>query len=125
MVIGIGVDSVEIKRVQKSCERSHFVERIFTRGEIHQFDKRKVRAASDFAGKEAVVKVFGTGFCGCKPSEIEILRNSKGAPYVKLYGGAKKIAHNLGIRDIKISITNTSETATAFALGCDDEEGVL
>lgn len=125
MVIGIGVDSVEIKRVQKSCESSHFLKRIFTGEEIRQFDKRKIRAASDFAGKEAVVKVFGTGFCGCYPSEIEILRNSEGAPYVKLYGGAKEIARKLGIKDIKISITNTSELATAFALGCDGEEGVL
>lgn len=122
MIIGIGVDAVEIDRVIRSCERSHFTERIFTKDEIAQFDKRKVRAASDFAGKEAVVKVFGTGFDGCEPAEIEILRNEKGAPYVKLYGGARKIAERLGIKDIKISITNTSQTATAFAVGSDGKE---
>ncbi|MCM1246066.1 MAG: holo-ACP synthase [Roseburia sp.] len=120
MIIGVGVDSVEISRVQHSCERSHFTERIFTKEEIAQFDRRKVRAASDFAGKEAVVKVFGTGFAGCQPAEIEILRDDKGAPYVKLYGGARKIAEELGIKTIKISITNTSDTATAFAVGSDD-----
>ncbi len=122
MIIGVGVDAVEISRVLHSCERSHFTERIFTKDEIAQFDRRKIRAASDFAGKEAVVKVFGTGFAGCEPSEIEILRNDKGAPYVKLYGGARKIAENLGITNIKISITNTSDTATAFAVGSDEKE---
>lgn len=124
MVVGIGVDSVQIHRVQKACERSHFVERIFTKDEISQFDKNKVRAASDFAGKEAVAKVFGTGFSGCEPREIEILRDERGAPYVKLYGGAEQIAQNLEITCIKISITNTSEVATAFAIGC-REEGVI
>ncbi len=122
MIIGVGVDAVEIDRVKHACERSHFTERIFTKDEIAQFDKRKIRAASDFAGKEAVAKVFGTGFAGCQPADIEILRNEKGAPYVKLYGGARKIAKELGITNIKISITNTSDTATAFAVGSDEEE---
>lgn len=122
MIIGVGVDAVEISRVQKSCERGHFQDHIFTAAEIEQFDKRKVRAASDFAGKEAVVKVLGTGFSGCLPGEIEILRDEKGAPYVKLYGGAREIAEDLGITSIKISITNTSDLAVAFAVGSDDRE---
>ncbi|MCI8363443.1 MAG: holo-ACP synthase [Eubacterium sp.] len=117
-IVGIGVDSVEIDRVRKACERDHFVKRIFTEAETSQFDSRKIRAASDFAGKEAVSKVFGTGFSGCQPAEIEVLRNEKGAPYVNLYGGAKEIASQLGIKELKISITNTLDTATAFVIGC-------
>ncbi len=120
-VVGIGVDSVEIGRVVHACERQHFVERIFTPGEIDQFDKTKRRAASDFAGKEAVVKVFGTGFAGIDAVEIEILRNEAGAPYVKLYGKAKKKAKELQIGRILISITNTKELATAFAVGVREE----
>lgn len=120
MIIGVGVDAVEISRVQKSCERGHFQDHIFTAAEIEQFDKRKVRAASDFAGKEAVVKVFGTGFSGCFPRDIEILRDEKGAPYVNLYRGAKEIAADLGITSIKISITNTADMAVAFAVGSND-----
>lgn len=119
MIIGIGVDAAEISRVQKSCEKGHFESRIFTAAEIAQFDKKKVRAASDFAGKEAVSKVFGTGFSGCFPSDIEILRDENGAPYVKLHRGAKKIAGEMGITKISISITNTSELAIAFAVGTD------
>lgn len=125
MILGVGVDTVKISRVKKSCENSHFQERVFTTGEIDQFDSAKVRAASDFAGKEAVAKVFGTGFSGCEPGEIEILRNDKGAPYVNLYGGAKKIAESMGITRIKISITNTAGIATAFAIGSDEQGGPL
>lgn len=120
MIIGIGVDSVEIKRVLKACEKDYFVKRIYTEREQEQFDSRKVRAASDFAGKEAVVKAFGTGFCGCRADEVEILRDDRGAPYVVLYGGAKKIAEEKGICKWNISITNTIDTATAFVVGCDE-----
>ena len=113
-IVGIGVDSIEIGRVRKACEREHFVKRIFTEAEIRQ---------------EAVSKVFGTGFSGCQPAEIEVLRDEKGAPYVNLYGGAKEIAGRLGIKELKISITNTVDTATAFVIGCGgcrefSEEGV-
>lgn len=117
MVVGIGVDSIEIKRVVHACEKQHFVDRVFTPGEIAQFDANRRRAASDFAGKEAVAKVFGTGFSGIEASEIEILRNESGAPYVVLYGRAKEKAEELEIHQILISITNTKELATAFAVG--------
>ena len=47
-----------------------------------------------------------------------MLRDEKGAPYVNLYGGASQIASQLGIKELKISITNTVDTATAFVIGC-------
>lgn len=117
MIVGIGIDSIEIKRVTRACEREHFRERIFTPKEIEQFDKNRRRAASDFAGKEAVVKVFGTGFDGVEACEIEVLRDEKGAPYINLYGKAKDKASELGIEKLLISITNTETTATAFVIG--------
>ena len=60
---------------------------------------RKRRGASDFAGKEAVVKAFGTGFAGIDACEVEILRRESGAPYVTLYGAARKKAEEMGITD--------------------------
>lgn len=116
MIIGIGVDSIEISRVVKAMEKDHFVHRIFTEREIEQMDFSKRRGASDFAGKEAVVKALGTGFIGVGASEVEILRNEKGAPYVVLHGKATEIAERMGIKDWKISITNTKELATAFVV---------
>ena len=96
-IINIGVDTIEIDRVVRSCRRQYFLDHIFSEKEIEQMDSGKRRAASDFAGKEAVVKVLGTGF-------------SQGVE-------AEKIAQDLGIRQWKISITNTRTEATAFVLG--------
>lgn len=63
MILGIGIDTIEIARVLRACERSsHFVERTFTTKEMAQFAEHKVRKASDFAAKEAVAKAFVPGF---------------------------------------------------------------
>lgn len=110
------MDSIEISRVQKAMEKEHFVHRIFTEKEIEQMDSTKRRGASDFAGKEAVVKALGTGFIGIGALEVEILRDDKGAPYIILYGAAKELSERKGITDWKISITNTKEVATAFVV---------
>lgn len=122
MIIGIGLDAIEISRVVKAMEREHFVHRIFTEREAAQLDPGNRRGASDFAGKEAVVKALGTGFAGIWPREVEILRNDKGAPYVQLYGSAKAKAEELGIRDWKISITNTEELAMAYVIATDGND---
>ena len=119
MIIGIGVDSIEIERVIKACQKEHFVKRIFSKREIEQFDKSKRRAASDFSGKEAVLKTFKTGFLGIDAKDVEILRNEDGAPYVELSGNAKKKADELNIKKIHISITNTKEIVTSFAIAED------
>jgi holo-[acyl-carrier protein] synthase len=125
VIVGIGVDTIEIDRVTRACERKHFVERIFTREEQKQFDEKMRRAASDFAGKEAVVKMLGTGFSGVEANEIAVLRKESGAPYVELYGKAKEKAVELGIDAVLISITNTKELATAFAVGTSTREESL
>lgn len=116
MIVGVGVDMIEIERVVHACEREHFLKKIFSEQEIGQMDAKRRRAASDFAGKEAVVKALGTGFSGIEASEIEILRREDGSPYVVLQGKAAKKAEELCIRDWKISITNTKELVTAFVV---------
>lgn len=116
MIVGVGVDMIEIERVVHACERENFLKKIFSEQEIGQMDAKRRRAASDFAGKEAVVKALGTGFLGIEASEIEILRREDGSPYVVLQGKAAKKAEELCIRDWKISITNTKELVTAFVV---------
>ena len=122
MIIGIGVDTAQISRVRKAMEREHFVKRVFTEEEMKQMDPKQNRGASDFAGKEAVVKVFGTGFGKVKANDISILRDDAGAPYIKLSGAAKERASEMGITSWHISITNTADLATAFVIGCREDD---
>lgn len=115
-IIGVGTDVVEIERVIKSCEKFSFLNKYYTEAERKIIEKRKNRAATNFAGKEAVVKAFGTGFLNCMPGEIEILRDEYGKPYVNLLGGAKKLAEDRGIVKIHISLSDTDRIATAFVV---------
>lgn len=122
MIIGIGTDMVEIVRVEKACERDHFVQRIFTKEEQKKYDSGFRKAASDFAVKEAIVKMLGTGFGPVAAIEIEVLRDDKGKPFVNLYGNAKKLSDDMGIARIFVSITNTKKYVSAFVVGegCND-----
>lgn len=117
MIIGIGTDMIEIERVVKACEKEAFLLRAFTSEEILLIKKHGPKSADNFAVKEAVSKMFGTGFQGISLLEIEVLRDSLGKPYVNLYGNAKKMAVELGIKKIHVTITNTKELAQAFVVG--------
>ncbi|MBR1742593.1 MAG: holo-ACP synthase [Lachnospiraceae bacterium] len=115
-IIGIGTDQISCERVKKACESSSFLKKYYSEEEQSLIEKRQSRAATNFAGKEAVSKAFGTGFAGIFPKEIEILRDEKGAPYVQLSGTARKTAENMGIFKIHISLTDTKEYASAFVI---------
>ncbi|MDF2802910.1 MAG: holo-acyl-carrier-protein synthase [Anaerocolumna sp.] len=117
MIVGIGTDLIEIDRIVKACENDAFLNKIYTENEqkLAILDKNKL--AGNFAVKEAIVKMIGTGFRGIKPIEVEVLRDELGKPFVNLYGGAKEQAKLLGITSIYVSITNVKEYASAVAVG--------
>lgn len=117
MIIGIGTDLIEINRVVKACEKESFKKKYFTPNEIELGDTNKQKYADNFAVKEAVSKMFGTGFRDIKPIEIEVLRDPLGKPYVNLYGMALKLADSLAISKIFVSITNTKDYASVFVIG--------
>lgn len=91
--------------------------RVYTKEECRQAGKNVARLAGNFAVKEAVAKVFGTGFRAFGLTDIEVLRDELGKPYVTLYGEAKVLSERLGIKRIFVSITNTSKDVAAFAVG--------
>jgi len=117
MVKGIGVDIIEISRVQKAVERSpRFIERIFTQNEIEYFESKNMNMesiAGNFAAKEAIMKTLGTGLRGFKWTDIEITRDTYGKPVVALHNEAKQIAECQGIHQIMISISHCKEYAVA------------
>lgn len=117
MIAGIGTDLVEIYRMKEMLHKRNRLSRIFTTTELACAKDNAATLAGNFAVKEAVSKVFGTGFFGVEPYEIEVLRDEAGAPYIKLYGNAQKIAKDKKITTIHVSITNTKEYAQAFAIG--------
>src|SRR5574344_2098193 len=74
MIIGIGNDLVEVNRMEEAYNNSAFANKYFTDQEKSMIAGNFQRAAGNFAVKEAVSKVFGTGFRGFSPIDIEVLR---------------------------------------------------
>lgn len=120
MIIGTGTDIIEINRIEKAInETKSFFDKIYTVHEQEYYitNRKKVETlAGFFAAKEAVSKALGTGFRGFNMRDIEIVPNQLGKPEVYLYGHAKVLSQELGIKKIYISISHCKTCATAFAI---------
>ncbi|MDP4133579.1 MAG: holo-ACP synthase [Bacillota bacterium] len=111
MITGIGVDIVNIERVNRLLESS-FIERCFTENEISYFEKRKFNAetiAGNFAAKEAFTKAIGTGFIGFDFKSVEVLHDNNDKPYFNFLKEYANITYHL-------SITHEKEYAVAFVV---------
>jgi len=117
MITGIGVDLIEVSRVEKACQKERFLKRCYTESEIVIIHSDIKKAADNFAVKEAVSKMLGTGFRSFSMTDIEVLRDTEGKPYVNLYGNAEALAKQQGTARIHVSISNTKEYANAFVVG--------
>ena len=121
-IVAHGIDLVDCRQIDRLIERhgQRFLERIFTgieRAYSESNKNRTERLAGRFAAKEEVLKLIGTGWRGkiaCK--DIEIANNTMGQPLVTLTGEVKRIAGELGIDQISVSITHTSNFAIASAV---------
>jgi len=115
----IGTDIIEIKRIRRVIERfgDRFLRRVYTEAELRIYGHRAHSLAASFAGKEAVMKVLGTGARGVAWREIETLYHPSGKPLIKLNGRAKEEADRLGIKEIDISLSHARKYATATAIG--------
>lgn len=114
MIIGTGTDIIEIERMENALKSENFMDKVYTETEKNK--KYINTLAGYFAAKEAVSKALGTGFNKITPSEIEIVNNALGKPFVNLYGNAKKKAQELGITAVHVSISHTKEHAIALAV---------
>lgn len=119
MLVGTGIDVVEIERIAASIERygTRFVERIFTAGEIAYCQRKKNSAesfAARFAAKEAGAKALGTGIQrGITWTEIEVRRAPGDRPMLQFSGRALEMAERLGVKHVSLSITHSKEMAIA------------
>ena len=119
----IGTDLAQIGRIESAIERrgARFLERVFTPAERAYAEARPqttaVHLAGRFAVKEAVMKVLGTGWTsGVRWVDIEVVREPKQAPELRLHGRSAQLAAERGIGKIHISITHDAGLAMAVAV---------
>jgi holo-[acyl-carrier protein] synthase len=122
MIVGSGIDLVEVGRIQHSVERygARFLDRVFTPAE-QEYCLRKRSAAESFAArfaaKEAAAKALGTGISrGVNWLQIEVVRERGGKPGLVFHGSAAQIASRLGAARAVLSLTHTDSLAMASVL---------
>lgn len=123
MAILCGVDIIEIKRIRHSFETlgDSFRDRIFTNNEINYCESRNIARfesyAARFAAKEAISKAFGTGIGkGINLSDMEIINDNHGKPYVVFYNRAKEIYREIMGKSISISLSHCKQYAVAYVV---------
>lgn len=118
MIIGIGVDLVDVRRVEGIIFRwqERFLKRIFTDTEIHYCNNKKnpaQRFATRFAAKEAFVKaLFPKGIEGINFQHIEIDQH-EGRPFVNMLGDIKKRAEEMGVKKVHLMVSHDGDYAIA------------
>jgi len=115
----IGVDIIELSRIEEAVANwgERFLNRIYTDAELKLCHRNPSSLAARFAGKEAVMKLLGTGVRGVNWKEIETLSHPSGKPLVNLYGRAKVVAEKLGLKEIAVSLSHSREYAIAMVIG--------
>lgn len=122
MIFGIGIDIIEVSRMDKqiSGDGSSFQKRIFTEHEINYCETKKNKAqhyAARFSAKEAFFKAIGTGWRnGLTWQEIEIINDDLGKPVIVLHGKAKEFIEKNLIKNIHLSLSHVKETAVAVVI---------
>jgi holo-[acyl-carrier protein] synthase len=122
MILGIGIDIIEVARVQASHKRfgERFLNRLLLADEIAYCLSHKNPApfiAARFAAKEAISKAFGTGI-GAQLGwqDMEIRRKDSGEPFVVLHGKGKKLFKSRRAKRLLVSLSHTANYAAATAV---------
>lgn len=122
MILGIGIDIVEIDRFRKAKKRwgKEFLGKIFTKNEIEYSQKRRFQdqhLAARFATKEAVLKAFGDKLPNIRNwQDIEVLNDKTGKPYINFHGSAKELKKKEGIENVIVSMSHSKNNAVACAI---------
>lgn len=126
MILGIGSDLCDIRRIERSLERfgERFTHRVFTEGERRRSDRRKARAPSyarRFAAKEACAKALGTGIRrGVFWRDMEVVNAPGGRPTMRLTGGALEHLNAMTPAGheavVHVSLTDDPPMAQAFVV---------
>ena len=117
MILGTGVDIIELERVKKAIAQEAFIKKVYSPAEIEYCQGTGKASAESYAGrfaaKEAVMKAFGTGLRNGSMQEIEIINDELGCPHVKLSGWFADFAQEKGVKKVWISISHSKQSAVA------------
>lgn len=119
MIVGTGIDIVEVPRVEAAIARfgKRFLERIFTPDEVRYCSSKPnagERFAARFAAKEAALKAIGTGWRrGVAWKDVEVRREPGGRPTIAFSGRAAEFAARLGMKHAALSLSHTEQQAIA------------
>jgi holo-[acyl-carrier protein] synthase len=122
MIIGTGVDIVEIARLRKAVERlkDRFIQRVFTTDEQQFCNQHRDPApyyAARFAAKEAVFKALGTGWAkGVTWQDVEVFRQQQEAPTLILHGEAQRLSRLMGATKVHLSLSHSEQSAIAMVI---------
>ncbi|OGF62747.1 MAG: holo-[acyl-carrier-protein] synthase [Candidatus Fischerbacteria bacterium RBG_13_37_8] len=122
MIIGIGVDIIEINRVEELIKNypDHAIHKLFTSREIEYCESQRMKYhnySGRFAAKEATMKALGAGIrSGVGWQDIEILNIGTGKPVLYLYKKAREIALEKNVQTIEVSISHSKENAVAMVV---------
>ncbi len=121
MIVGIGLDVVEVAKVRELLTgQETFEERVFTPGERSDCAGRADKAealAARFAAKEACFKALGTGWSqGVSFLQVEVQRGDAGAPRLALSGQAAERARGRGVTHLHVTLTHSAGVAAAAVI---------
>lgn len=123
MSLSVGVDVVELERVQRAVDRfgDRFLARVYTAEELFYARRRVPELAARFAAKEAVSKALGVGMRqlsaqGIGWHEVEVLSDPRGKPVLRLSGRARELADELGLSEWAVSLSHERDRALAFVV---------
>ena len=120
MIVGIGNDIIEIERIEKAISKEGFKNKVYTQKELENIEKRGNRTetyAGIFSAKEAISKAIGTGVREFSLTDLEILNDDLGKPYVVVSEKLDKILKTKKEDyQIEISISHSRKYATAMAI---------
>ena len=120
MIVGLGVDVVELDRIEQAIARfgQRFYRRILTETERLGLPKHPVAyVAARFAAKEAASKALGTGFSnGVSARTIGVVGGERRKPELALLGPARERADELGVTAMHVSLTHGRDVACAVVV---------
>lgn len=116
MIVGLGVDVVDIARFARTVDRTpSVVDRLFTQTERRCGEGRIASLAAGFAAKEAVAKALGAPR-GLRWHDVEVTRTSTGAPQLTVSGTVAAAAAERGVNDWQLSLAHDSGVAMAVVV---------